>query len=125
MPSCDAPQILITLKSFGRLRMTILRTGSKKKRSLPGQRPRRYPRADLKIGHYEDLVRGGDDADEAAATALVLKLDVTSDEREQRVVLALPDVFAGLMLRAALANDDRARVDELAAEALYAEPLTV
>jgi len=29
------------------------------------------------------------------------------------------------MLRAALANDDRARVNELAAKALYAEPLTV
>ena len=74
---------------------------------------------------YPDLVRGGNDADEAAATALVLKLDVAGDEREQRVVLALPDVFAGLMSRAALANDDRARVDELPAKTLYAEPLTV
>src|SRR5882672_2420574 len=98
---------------------------SNKKRSLPGQRPRRCPRADLKIGHYKDLVRGGNDADEAAATAFVLKLDVAGDEREQSVVLALPDVFASLMPGAALANDDGACVDELATKALYAKPLTV
>ena len=71
------------------------------------------------------LVRGGNDADKASATALVFKFHVAGDEREQRVVLALPNVFAGLVLCAALANDNRARVDELAAESLYAKPLTV
>jgi hypothetical protein len=50
---------------------------------------------------------------------------VAGDEREQRVVLALPNVFAGLVLCAALANDNRACVYELAAESLYAKPLTV
>ena len=38
---------------------------------------------------------------------------MTSDEGEQRVVLALPDVFAGLMLGAALTNQNRAGVEIL------------
>ena len=80
---------------------------------------------DLKIGHYMELIRGGNDADETSATALIFELHVAGDEREQRIVFALPDVFSGLVLRAALANDDRARVDELAAEPLYAKPLAV
>lgn len=57
--------------------------------------------------------------------AAVLKLHVASDEREERIVFALPDVFAGLMLRAALAHENRACVDELSAEALYTKPLSV
>src|SRR5262249_35143698 len=73
----------------------------------------------------KNLVRGRNDADEASATALVFELHVAGDESKQRVVLALIDVFASLMLRAALAHEDRARVDELAAEPLYAKPLTV
>src|SRR5215468_6508078 len=73
----------------------------------------------------KNLVRGRNDADEASATAFVFELHVAGDESKQRVVLALTDVFASLMLRAALAHEDRARVDELAAEPLYAKPLTV
>jgi hypothetical protein len=65
------------------------------------------------------------DADEAAVTAFVFKLDVAGDESEERVVLALADVFAGLVLRAALAHENRACIDELPAEALYAQPLSV
>jgi hypothetical protein len=57
--------------------------------------------------------------------ATIRKLHVAGDKSEKRVVLALADVFAGLMARAALAHEDRACVDELAAEALYAEPLSV
>jgi hypothetical protein len=68
---------------------------------------------------------GGLDADEAAVAATILEFDVAGDEREERVVFALADVFAGLMLGAALADENRASVDELAAEALYAEPLSV
>jgi hypothetical protein len=65
------------------------------------------------------------DADESAMAALIRKLDVAGDEREERVVLALANVFAGLVPRTALAHENRACVDELAAEALYAEPLSV
>jgi hypothetical protein len=50
---------------------------------------------------------------------------VTCDQREERIVLAFADVFAGLVLGATLANQDRARIHQLATETLYAEPLTV
>ena len=63
--------------------------------------------------------------DEAPVAAPVHKLDMTSDERKKRVVLALTDVFAGLVLGAALAHQDCAGVDELTAEALDAQPLSV
>src|SRR5713101_7125579 len=68
---------------------------------------------------------GGKNADEAAAAALVLEFDEAGDEGEKRVVLALGDVEAGLVARAALADEDGAGVDELAAEALHAEALAV
>src|SRR5438067_8775245 len=51
------------------------------------------------------------------------ELDLAGREREERVVLANADVRAGVEPRAALANDDRARVHELAAECLDAEAL--
>src|SRR5438128_2205245 len=44
----------------------------------------------------------------------VLELDAAIDQREQRVVAADADVHAGLERRAALADDDAARADELA-----------
>ena len=46
-------------------------------------------------------------------------------EREQGVVAAAADVQAGVEVGAALAHEDLAGVDELAAEALHAEPLRV
>ena len=77
------------------------------------------------------LVRGGLgllrglNADEAAVTAPVNEFYMTGDERKERVVLPLAHVFAGLVLGSALAHENRARVDELAAEALDAQPLSV
>jgi hypothetical protein len=68
---------------------------------------------------------GGLDADIAAVSAPVRELHVAGYEREKRVVLALADVFAGLVPRAALTHKNRACVDELPAEALYAQPLSV
>jgi hypothetical protein len=68
---------------------------------------------------------GWRDADEASTAAAVFELDVTGNEREQRVVFALPDVLTRLVLRAALAHQNRASIDQLASEALYPEPLTV
>jgi hypothetical protein len=53
------------------------------------------------------------------------ELHVARDEREQRVVTATADALTGVEVRAALADDDLARVDELAAEALHAESLCV
>src|SRR6266568_4785000 len=64
-------------------------------------------------------------ADKATVTAFVLKLYIARHEREKCVVFALPDVFAGLMLGAALTHQNRACVDQLPAKALDAQPLTV
>lgn len=70
-------------------------------------------------------LRSGLNADEAAVTAPVNEFYMTGNEREERVVFALAHVFAGLVLRPALAHENRARVDQLAAEALDAQPLSV
>src|ERR1700733_13717739 len=73
--------------------------------------------------------RGGifrrEDADEAALAALVLKQHEAVDQREKRIVLGARDVLAGLVTRAALADQDAAAADGLAAETLYAQPLAV
>src|SRR6476646_818928 len=65
-----------------------------------------------------------DDVDELAAAAAGELHDAVGGG-EQRVVAAAPDVEAGVELRAALTNDDRARGDRLAAEPLHAQPLRV
>jgi hypothetical protein len=72
-----------------------------------------------------DCCSGWLDADEAPVTTTVGEFHYAGDESEERVVLALANVFAGLMARAALADKNRASVDELSAEALYAQPLSV
>ena len=64
-------------------------------------------------------------ANESSTAAAVFKLHVTGHQRKQRVVLALTDVFTSLMLRAALANQYRTRIHQLASEALYAQSLAV
>lgn len=64
-------------------------------------------------------------ADKAAVPAFVLEFHVAGNESEQRVVLALAHVFAGLVPGAALPHQNCARIDELPAEALYAQPLSV
>src|SRR6188768_4292075 len=65
-----------------------------------------------------------DDVD-GLATALLAELHRTRDEREQRVVAATADAVAGVEVRAALADEDLAGLDGLAAEALDAEVLGV
>jgi hypothetical protein len=71
-----------------------------------------------------DLVRRtfGVDADELAAAALVFKF---LDEREQRVVLTLADVVAGLPLGSTLAGNDVAAENVLSPGFLEAKPLCV
>ncbi len=65
------------------------------------------------------------DADEAAVTALVFELYEAGNKREERVVLALTDVFSRLVLGATLAHQNRASVNQLPAEPLDAQPLAV
>jgi hypothetical protein len=77
------------------------------------------------------LIRGGLgvlsrlNTDEAALAATVLKLHEPRNHGVQRVIAAPPHVFARLMLRAPLPHQNRACVNELPAEALYAQPLPV
>src|SRR5207253_4760658 len=67
----------------------------------------------------------GRDADKAAVTAFVLELHESGNHCEQRVVFALTDVLSRLVLGPALPYQNRARIDELPAEALDAQPLSV
>ena len=59
------------------------------------------------------------------ATALGAELDGAGGRREQRVVAATSDVHAGVEVGAALADDDLACLDDLAAEPLDAKPLGI
>ncbi len=55
----------------------------------------------------------------------VLKVDAAGFQREDRVILANPDIRARMHFRAALTNDDIARDDLLATELLDAKTATV
>jgi hypothetical protein len=60
-----------------------------------------------------------------AAATLGSELDRARCKSEQGVVLSTADVNAGVKVSAALTDDDFARADNLAAEALYAKALSV
>src|SRR5580700_7320270 len=103
-------------------------------RKMPSVRNRTAERSDRtenppRRGRLVDLSRlglfGWLDADEAAMPAPVRELHVTGDECKERVILALPHVLACLVPRATLAHKNRASIDKLPAEALYAQPLSV
>ena len=67
---------------------------------------------------------GEHDVDDPAA-AESAELNVTGGGGEQGVVVAAADVAAGVEVGAALADEDFAGLDQLAAEALDAEALRV
>jgi hypothetical protein len=69
---------------------------------------------------------GGNDADGSfPVRALDCELDSAWDECEQSVIFADADVDTGMNLRAALANDNAARIDHFAAVSFYAQTLRV
>ena len=68
---------------------------------------------------------GGVDADELAFAAFVFELDKALDQREQCVVFTTADIVAGLPFGAALACDNVAAENVLAAEFLETEPLCI
>src|SRR4051812_28287757 len=70
------------------------------------------------------LFGGRHDVDDLA-TAASAELHRAGLEREQGVVAATADVLAGVEVGAALADEDLAGLDDLAAEALDAEALRV
>src|SRR5260370_980309 len=57
--------------------------------------------------------------------SLILELHVPGHQRVQRIVLALPNVDARLVLRAALPHQNRSSIHKLPAEALHTQPLAV
>lgn len=59
------------------------------------------------------------------AAAVRAELNVAGSSGEQGVVVATADVVAGVEVGAALADDDLTGADELAAEALDAQTLSV
>jgi len=65
------------------------------------------------------------DANVSPMPSLIFKLHDPGDERKQRVILALSDIDASLVLRAPLPNQDGPGVNELSAESLYSESLSV
>jgi hypothetical protein len=65
-----------------------------------------------------------DDVDDPATT-LGAELDIAADQGEEGVVTTAAHAAAGVEVRAALPDDDLARVDELTAVALHTEPLGV
>src|ERR1022692_3081634 len=69
-------------------------------------------------------LRERDDADRAPAPPRA-ELDLARHQGEQGVVAAAADADARVEVRAALAHQDLAGVDDLAAETLHAEPLGV
>jgi hypothetical protein len=72
----------------------------------------------------EYLLGSRDDADDATPAAGTEEHG-TRLKREQRVIVTATDIHARVEVRAALANDDFAGVDDLAAEPLDAEALTL
>src|SRR5580693_6767007 len=64
-------------------------------------------------------------ADELAVRALIFEAHYAGDGGEKAIVLRSADVPAGLVTGAALANQNAAAGDQLAAETLDAQPLSV
>jgi hypothetical protein len=65
------------------------------------------------------------DRDESAALTVIFELHLAGDLRKQRVVLAEADVQPGLVLAAALPDENRSARPEVALQPLHAQPLRV
>src|SRR5258708_12256920 len=86
---------------------------------------RRPPRSTL--FPYTTLFRSGrsfrrSHGNEPPMPAPVHKCHVTRHQRVQRVVLALPDIHASLMLRPALPHQDCSIIDALPSKPLHTNP---
>ena len=66
----------------------------------------------------------GKDGDEGPAFFLLLEFDDAVTQCIQRVILAHTDILAGIVLRAALTNDDVASNGGLSTEKFHSESLT-
>jgi len=66
---------------------------------------------------------GGHDGNDGYDFAVFLEFHRAFDDREEGVVASAEDILAGVEFRAALADEDFARFDELAAETLHTQSL--
>src|ERR1700735_668629 len=107
--------------------------GRTNKNTRPGALERVRSRAGLvggcRSGFFLRLSRArlfhGEYADVAAVSALIFEQDDSVDQREEAVVFRQPNVLPGLIVRAALANQNAAAGYELAAKPLDSKSLTV
>src|SRR5690242_1904195 len=91
---------------------------------MPGP-PSRCLASSLGRPCFGDLCLGDRDHADRTAAAPGAELDRPRNQREQRVVAAAAHAHAGVEVGAVLPHDDLAGADQLAAEALDAEPLGV
>src|ERR1700679_2309634 len=68
------------------------------------------------------ILRGGGFGHDVHAAAVLVELHLAVHERKERPIAARADVFARDKFASALADDDTARADDLAAKFFYAEP---
>jgi hypothetical protein len=65
------------------------------------------------------------DGDSFLVSTFSLKLNGAVDQGEEGIILGMPDVFAGVNIRSALANDNGTCRHTLPAIGLHSHPLTV
>src|SRR5690606_8968766 len=87
------------------------------------KKPCRMRQGFCRAGNGVPLLCGHDRHDLLVQRALEAELNLAVDQREQGVILADADVGAGVETGAALAHDDRASRDLLAAKNLDAQSL--
>src|SRR5580704_10042616 len=92
--------------------------GSVTKRGAASRSPMRVSWGERLFGDRRRL----NNRDEGAAAQSLVEFDRAIDQREQRVIAPHADLAAGMKLGAALADDDVAGDDDLAAEFFDAEP---
>ena len=68
------------------------------------------------------ILRGGGFGHDVHAAAVLVELHLAVHERKERPIAARADIFARDELAAALAHDDAARADDLAAKFFHAKP---
>jgi hypothetical protein len=68
------------------------------------------------------ILRGGGFGHDVHAAAVLVELHLAVHERKERPIASRADVLARDELAAALAHDDAARADDLAAKFFYAQP---
>lgn len=78
---------------------------------------------ELLARHRRRRAGNGKNTDDSTAGPVVLERDLASGFREERVILAKPDVEPGAEPPSSLADENGATLHHVAIESLHAEPL--